>query len=362
MQEEKEEKEGKKTGEKKEEKKEENTGEQGGPRPIKPFRPSHAPSAKQGMDRPPEDLPDGARPCDDIDPSRDREIEIEASEFKRDASAPPRAALVNKSHSLILLNVCHQSQRPRHRYPGFRIIGAFPNMASLRDHVGRNFPEPDASIWMTPAHQLMCVCESTAKQQDAAHNKRRIEGLVRLYADAAAASKADFDKNVARQEGGEAGKSVYSRRKQVREALAKVPEAPGVQESGSPYNLSGAARIAGQNFAVVIALSDIREEVIAGEEPPEPCVSVLGIFDTEEVAVQYAKYTASKEYPGSDLDVVDLYAWHFPDTVDSDAIREVYGGKRLGEIMTARKQNMQTVDEYEDWCRENKVETEVTVL
>ena len=124
--------------------------------------------------------------------------------------------------------------------------------------------------------------------------------------------------------------------------------------------MSVAAKIAGQSFAAIIVLSDIRKSVTKGKAKPEPCIAILDVFGDEDAARNYAQHTASKTYPKCDIDVVELYQWHFPENIDPDKVKDIYGHKRLNEIMTARKENQDLANDFESWCKENGLEPTYT--
>jgi hypothetical protein len=131
-------------------------------------------------------------------------------------------------------------------------------------------------------------------------------------------------------------------------------------EERLPHNISSAAMLADQKFAVVVILSDLRKCVVNGDQDPEPCIAFLGVYPTEEAATRYAKFTASKQYPKCDIDVVQMYMWEFPENIHPDSINEIYGHERLNEIMASKKENTKISKEFEGWCSDNGVKPNVT--
>ena len=123
-----------------------------------------------------------------------------------------------------------------------------------------------------------------------------------------------------------------------------------------PHDLSFSGKIINQSFAVIITLSDIRKVVKAGKAVPEPCIAILDVFESEESAIKYSKSTASKSYPKCDIDIVDMYSWHFPENINPDKIKELYAHKRLDEVMNTRKQNNEIAQDFEQWCISNNIE------
>lgn len=267
--------------------------------------------------------------------------------------------LRDDNQQFILLNIAHQSHRPRSKFPGFRILGAFPDMESISAHVAQNFQNSDCSLFATPAHQLMSICSSTERQQDLEFNRRHIDELVQLHKEVADQRDLDFKRNVEEKKTGSVGQSLFAKQSQaprISEAAEKKFEDAmiGLKKTST---LTAASCLPKQNFAAVIFLSDIRqseEEILK-----EPLIAVLAVFSTEEDTINYAKYTASRNYPKCDINVIDLYAWCFPENIDVNQIKEVYGNEQLNSIMQGRKENMEQSKRFATWCTENKVEPNI---
>jgi len=290
-----------------------------------------------------------------VEGENNRRIVVEKTKFDSHARSQQ---LKNPNHDVILLNLTHQKQRPMHKFPGFRILGAFPNLHAAAEHSRLYFPESKVSIFQTPAHQLVVISASHEDQMSVLHTKTQIETLVKMYAEAAKKRDDDFKHNTDQQRVGSVGDSIYSAKLKCMAAMAtrggeydKSHVSDKVEHN--PHNMSGIAQIAGQTHAVVMVLSDIRESVASGEAIAQPCIAILDVFGNEEDALAYAKTTATRQYPTSDIDVVDMYAWQFPDNIDPEKIKEVYGHKRLDDVMTARKENQELSFDFEKWCGEN---------
>ena len=280
--------------------------------------------------------------------------------------APPELSpppLKDENQSCMLINITHKGQRPRSKFPGFRILGAFPNPETVTAHVQQHFSGSECSLFMTPAHQLMSICVSTERQQELDYNQHHIDELVKMHNDAADRRDAEFKKNVEERKTGSVGQSTYAQQKKsvISETTEKQfdDSVTGLRKTGT---LSATACIAKQNFAAIIALPDIRPSALSAEIEKEPLVAVLAVFATEEEASTYAKYTASKHYPKCMIDVVDMYAWCFPENVDNDKLKEVYASDQLNDIMRGRKEHNNVTERFTNWCAENKVEPDVTEL
>jgi hypothetical protein len=322
---------------------------------MQPFRPSKNRPIKKGMS--------GRTVILSSDEKKSgRNLTIEQAKFE---SVPSAFPLRNPNHTIALLNICHQGHRPRHACPGFRILGFFSNDASLRSHVRRYYPESASTVFATTTHQLLCICKNSIAQRKRGYNKHQIDRLVKIYTSAAEERNRDFKQNVAKARTGKVGKSMYKAKLKCMEKLEQHQEQYDKKHKDSPllkisHTLSVAAQLSSQKYAVIIVLSDIRKSVQKGHQLPEPCIAVLDCFGTEEDALKYAKHTASKQYPKTDIDVVEMYVWHFPENVHPDKVRSIYGHEKLNNVMTARKENMELAVEFEKWCDENNVKPTVT--
>ena len=318
---------------------------------LEPFVPKYNLPVKTDV----EDLLQNAKTVSD---NTTRRLTIEKTSWD---SKPTDGTSINPDHSIILLNLCHNNHRPMHKYPGFRILGAFPNMNSLQLHVKKNYEHSEASLWATPVHQLMTICKSTEDQTNVSYNKKQIERLVEIYEDAADKRNREFKETVDKGKTGTVGQSIYKSKIICTETIEKNgklfdEEHKNDEINRIPHDLSFSGKIINQSYAVIITLSDIRKVVKTGKSVPEPCIAILDVFESEESAIKYSKTVASKSYPKCDIDVVDMYSWHFPENINPDKIKELYGHKRLDEVMNTRKQNNEMSQDFQEWCTSNNVE------
>lgn len=91
-----------------------------------------------------------------------------------------------------------------------------------------------------------------------------------------------------------------------------------------------------QNFAVIVSLPDITKDVLKGRDDPEPVVMLLDAFATCEEAEAYVQSLENVVF-SVHLDVVEMYAWLFPEDVDYDQVREKYRNPEQDKIMQEKK-------------------------
>jgi hypothetical protein len=295
-------------------------------------------------------------PVIEADPNTSRRLRQTQTSFDAPSEVTP-LPLRDSNQAFMLLNLTHKAHRPRSEYPGFRILGAFPSLESIHAHIKKHFEGSDCSLFVTPAHELMGICESTEQQQNVEYNTRLIDDISKLHSDAAELREREFIKNVQERKTGSLGESTFSKQ---RIQLPEEKKEPLIgQETGS---LPATACIAKQNFAAIITLSDLRPAALNGSIRKEPLLAILGVFATEEEASNYGKYTASKQYPKCAIDIVDLFSWCFPENIDTDQIKEVYGSDQLNDIMRGRKENTKLTERFMSWCDQNNVQPAVTEL
>jgi hypothetical protein len=162
-------------------------------------------------------------------------------------------------------------------------------------------------------------------------------------------TKSDFDECISDHHKPPAvGQSLYAREHKANKAKEQKRQNPRALHLPETSQLLANGKLASQSFAVIAVLRDLRNEVLRGEEVPEPAVAVLGTFPDKELASDYAKYTAHREYPGAVIDVVDMYVWLFPEDTRTDDVPEVFGIKHLDDIMSGRKDNIREASAYEE--------------
>lgn len=292
--------------------------------------------------------------------NRSRRVEHLASDYgdpPPDVGVPP-LRVPEQQH--FLFNLCHRHQRPRHARPGFRLLGAFPSAEEAAAFRKEHYPDRlKEAVWCGTMHQLHPLLESMDRQQDMQLCVKHIDQIIALHQANLEKRKRDFDRNVEKAKTGIPGRSVeLERKRQAEEGAAdiKASEAKfNAQVKGLPKcsgAMSGAQAVAGQKYAVVAVLPDLRRRSMRGRAPLEPLFAVLFAADTVKECENYAKYRASrsKGYENFTFDVVQMYAWCFPEDVRSDDIeREVFGNEKLDRIMQARRRNEAKLREVEEW-------------
>lgn len=291
-----------------------------------------------------------------------RRVQRFTGEFEVPADVTP-LPLRSANQQQVLFNLCHLRQRPRSKYPGFRILGCFPSVNEAASFANEHYPPGVETVFAAPVHQLIPICSSDEHQGDEVYCRDHVSRLIDLHTEDVKKRHEDFEKTLTEQGTGSVGNSIEARRKQasnarrhngrVRALEAKF-DVDCEQCPTTSGTLSGNHTIAGQQYAVIVFLPDIRRRALQGNEDLQPMFAVLFV-GTEKDCETYAKYTANPAYKDCVIDIVSMYAWCFPEHIESDKIgSEAYGNQKLNNIMQARKQNMTKLEEYSNLIEENK--------
>jgi hypothetical protein len=260
-----------------------------------------------------------------------------------DLKEGPLPELLVPQQNFVLVNVCNQSQKPRHVHGGFRILGVFASREeALKYSKEHSFELASANVFIMPMHEPFPLCLSENAQGDPARcSQIRTEKLDK-YAKYLDKTDGEFNKTrVQCEEKENKIGSIESLRKQRKppslELVNKLKE--NLPEFGT--SVPDKLGLNNQKTAVVINIPDLTDS-----DASEPLVAVLAVFGTPNEAVRYAKFRAQKQYPRIPIDVVDVLRWYHPDAVDKNNIQRHYGDVQLEAIMKRRNACISEVEEF----------------
>jgi hypothetical protein len=234
--------------------------------------------------------------------------------------------------------------------PGFRIIGTFNSSDDAQMFIQNQWKNLNDSVYLIPAHQLFMICKGTDKQNDHEYNANKVKEIVDLHTEKQKKRNEDFKDNIKNRVTGKVNRPKHRTHTKVRESIIKRKFDSEVSDLAVSSPLQANAKLAGQEYAVIMTLLDITLH----NAVKEPLIAILAAFNTESDAEQYAKYTAASQYPDSDISVVSMYAWCFPEHVNFENVKEVYRNEKLNDIMSTRKTQMAESKRFEAWCEETK--------
>lgn len=286
----------------------------------------------------PRDLPAGV-PRNLTEESKDgdsnaRRIERVKSTYNIPDGVTP-LPLIGNQH-FVLYNIAHEQQAPSCAKPAIRLMGVFESEAEARSVLPHS---TDVSYFVSPTHRFVPLLSKPDADPEIV-----LGAIIGLHESLIQANKVDFDDMVNAQRPGVAGKSAATLRKESQRTRA--PREVKAEGAKPCPPTTGAQSLAGQSVAVIAILHDIRPASLSGAMPLEPLIAVLHATDTVERASQYAKYTATKQYPHNDFYVVDMYKWLFPEDVDlNNLASEEFSNDKIDAIFKKRRADAEKIAE-----------------
>ena len=300
-----------------------------------------------------------------------RRIQRYTSDFEVPENVTP-LPLKQNSQGVFLFNICHKGQRPKSLYPGFRVLGVFPDMTTAADFCNTHYPDSGETVFASPLHQLIPICDTDTHQGDEVYCRELVNTIVDLHTEEIKSREKEFEENISDQKTGEIGDSIEAKRKKTSKEREKNSRVKAVESKfkdtvkdmrKATQQVTGDKTIANQKFLVIVTLLDIQRAALRGNKELQPTFAVVYAGSDEKTCEIYAKYTATKAYKDCTVDVVPMYEWLFPENVDEEELgKEAYGNDKLNQIMDARKQNNRKIETYKEWFKKSKeVEQSMTV-
>lgn len=268
---------------------------------------------------------------------------------------------------VFLYNVAHQKRSPislDESDPGLRIIGMFRTRDEALQIAGKmSKKSADIDYWVCFAGQwiMLHVDRITDPQQVQENIDAR---LVR----AARRKEKNFAQlKIAKDEKLQSRTSYFKKERTDRMKLQKKltdaeGEATNTDTGTSPWSqkqtlvkvpaISQTCTQVGQNFAVISVLKDDLKATRLEEKLPEPLVRIYSVFSSKKQAKEYISNTLSPHIGDFDLDIVDMYEWLYPQSVDPDSIEEEFRDKDLTDIINHAKQEKKSTRQFRERCKE----------
>lgn len=105
-----------------------------------------------------------------------------------------------------------------------------------------------------------------------------------------------------------------------------------------------------QRFCVISVLPDTGSAVRIKQRIPEPLVRVYGAFPSKKEATVHIKEVLAQHIGDYDLDVVDMYEWLFPQSVDAESLVEEFRDPEINNIMQHAKEEKKTTRAFRERC------------
>jgi hypothetical protein len=254
------------------------------------------------------------------------QIEKVADTFAVPAGVVPPPLIGNQR--FVLFNIAHERQVPVSAKPAFRLLGVFETEDEARAMVPDS---PPISYFVSPTHRFVPLVSGPDVETTQA-----VASIVALHEAVIQKNNKDFQDMVEKKREGTTGQSITSLR--ARSARTRIPRQIKEIEGAKPCPpVTGDRCLAGQSFAVIVMLQDIRPASLSGDAPLEPLVAVLHAAGSVQDAEAYCKFTASREYPNNNAYVVDMYKWLHPEHVDLRAVASENANEHVTAIANKKR-------------------------
>jgi hypothetical protein len=244
------------------------------------------------------------------------------------------------SKRVVLLNLAHQNRRPRCDRAAFRVLGIFGSADEARAHAAH--VPTDASLHLLPLNTWTPIMRDEEAPDALAH----LEVLGQRNRDRIQQHAEEFEANVSNRRTG----SVQERPAGARGSVA-------TRSDGEPVaNVPISSEVRMQRFAVVSVLQDEAED---NPDRQQPAVLIWEATETEQEARDVIKDRISRTVSDVHLDVVAMYEWLFPTSLDLSLVKEEYRDEKLDELMRHRKDEHMRVAEFRALCEQRGQEVPV---
>lgn len=299
-------------------------------------------------------------------------------------------------YQFIIINIAHIKQKPRKEKPAVRFLGGFESHAEACSFIQQHTSQfTGCNMWIIPMRQWFCMCENQERQQDPKYSIKKIADLKHIYAEHKNMRNREFKTNMNDKKSGKTEQSIFNQvqaakrkelkaKRDARQAntvstrkLAKLslprpntkknnmindiensnekqvsfPPEPTLESLHTGVDIVNANLIDPRKLYVVTSwMHDITKQRKTQECEPEPCGIVWDFFDSVDAAREFIKNQASKYIIDFAMEIVDCYAWLFPEE-DRTEIQEMYRNEEQQRIMDQHRQEKQTIANYEETLR-----------
>jgi hypothetical protein len=311
---------------------------------------------------------------------------------------PPvsKRVLKDDNHAVVLVNLAHQSRRPKSDKASIRILGFFKNAEAAKEH-SLALEEYDPACALAIVDTCSWYVLTKSQDVEPAAVNAKLNRLLEKHKQSRIEHKLEFEKHRAElrgdrkplyqhealnpceteadmQEvpgaGGGAAESKSSGAAEKSSASKSSGAAESVVEQGGESNkiVSAAVEGAGHKVkplpstleqrnmksAVISVMNDY--DVQEGDPSAELAFAIYDGFETDELAQTYVEHVAKRIVQDHDIAVVAMYEWLFPELRDNDAVTQVERNAELNRIMSARRARDSEVNTFKNMCAELKVD------
>lgn len=272
---------------------------------------------------------------------------------------------------VFLANIIHRGTRPRSMVPAVRFIGAFQTAEQAlnfaRTEVYPKYPHCDIRLGFF--NEWIPILASNDKLNDKEFTDAKVKTLLGQYFDMLKKHQDEFLQNIQEKKTGKTGQSSQAKRdkahKKEQSTRKKALEAQAKAEAASdPSKLAEAfvppypqsLMIPGQTHMAVAFVLDEDPAVIKGRKDSEPMFMALRVYDDEGKGKEDVKEDLSLQIREFSIDVVDMYQFLYPDSVNQTEIDTEYRDPELNKIMKAKREEPKNVQKFKKLMKQKKKE------
>jgi len=311
-------------------------------------------------------------------------------------------AFTDESQQFVMLNMANTDLAPRSLKPAFRVLGLFPGESELLAHAEMlSRLDNTADIRMVTSHDFYSI--PVTKTASMGKQKLKVNRNLTLHQQKLQSDTDEFQLHKAELTQGrtpcdmkadtvssavdrinenkrKCGVSVEDEARpvssvegvQVDEAKVSDEEAKEAQPTTTATTTTVATPLndtpedwasqvlnmwpGGKTIPSVHRMAEVRHQSYISyllledyEDGTEPAMCVLAAFNTEEQALAYNKYVASKKIDEHDLHVHAMYEWIYPHVAQSKAlerVEQVYRNSEQDSIMRHMRKEAQDVADF----------------
>ena len=307
-----------------------------------------------------------------------------------------------ENQNVIAIRFSNRKQNPPSDRPAFMILGGYVDVDEFTGYYNKYksaFDEGGATWKCTASDWVPCMT-SIEKQLDNNLKRKHVGKVLENHKTRIEDDRKEFQDNVQNARGllepdneerdpskrgmvmkehegragmGKTGYSMYKSRKKAsnkksaaakrRRVISKMHKRKAEEEErhiAPPFSRSAQRR--GQNWAVVSFLCDNTAEVIERNGNPEPLIRVHGLFEDADEAKEWRDEHLKDRVKYYDIDIVMVGEWLFPEDIDLEKLKEEYRNSEQQSIMQQRKEKKKELKAYEQYCKDEGIETNETVV
>lgn len=307
----------------------------------------------------------------------DRRAQVVAESKKNTAALPPiteRSLPSREDYEFVLLNKTHIGLNPHGRAPGVRILGFFKSRQDAVVHVQKTLSRSGLTadelgdLHIAPRMKWILIPKTKDRDQNSDYIIGKIDELTELHRKEREAANADFERHKTEKSVGSTSLTLEKQRERqqamakkkhkvsarlaaVSQAVDKINKLVEDDPSKSVSSISRSVEIRRQSHAVIGIMKDFTSEVMNAKDLPEPAVLFIDCFDTVNDAQTYIKDVLSRYIRLVHMDIVDMYEWVYPETMDPEKLEstaEMWRNDEQNRIMRNHKDEKSKIDKYED--------------